>query len=345
MEKIRLAVIFGGMSSEHEVSCVSCASVLDNINSEKYEIIKIGITKDGRWLLTEADSEEIRKGKWSGKTAFLSPDRSIGAVVTEDGYIKVDCIFPAVHGRMCEDGVLQGLLELSGIPYVGSGVSSSACSMDKSITKLIAKEEGIRQAEFVLVRRWELEDDMENILFKVEKKLGEYPFFIKPAREGSSVGISKAGDRKSLEQGLLEAARFDDRILVEETVEGREIETAVLGNDKLIVGEIGEILSCNEFYDYEAKYNDIGSETRIADDIPQKLQAEIKEKAKRVFKALDCRGMARVDFFLTEDNEIILNEINTLPGFTSISMYPKMMEAAGVSYSRLIDRLIELAME
>ena len=353
MNKIRLAVLFGGVSSEYEVSCVSASSVLDNLDKDKYEIYKIGITKDGRWFLTMADTGQIKDGRWADRkdniSAVISPDRGCRGLLLlkdrETESIRIDCIYPVVHGKNCEDGVLQGLLELSGIPYVGPGVAASACSMDKAITKLIAGAAGINQADYVLVTASELKADETATLDRVEAYFNKYPLFIKPANEGSSVGISKVHDRAELGRGLAEAAGYDEKILVEETIVGREIETAVLGNDNPEVAKIGEIFSCNEFYDYEAKYADIGSKTALVEDISPELEQEIKDTAVRVFKAMGCKGMSRIDFFLTEDNRIILNELNTLPGFTSISMYPKMWEAAGVPYPQLLDRLIALAME
>lgn len=353
MNKIRLAVLFGGVSSEYEVSCISASAVIDNLDKDKYEIYKIGITKDGRWFFTMADSSRIKDGSWAelkgNISAVISPDRSCGGLLllkpSETESIRIDCIFPAVHGRNCEDGVLQGLLELSGIPYVGPGVAASACSMDKAITKLIAGAAGITQADYILVTASELKAGEEAVLDRVETYFGKYPLFIKPANEGSSVGISKVHDRAELLRGLTEAAGYDEKILVEETITGREIETAVLGNDEPEVAKIGEIFSCNEFYDYEAKYADIGSRTEFVEDISPELEAQIKQTAVRVFRAMGCRGMSRIDFFLTDDNRIILNELNTLPGFTSVSMYPKMWEAAGLPYPQLLDRLIELAME
>lgn len=350
MSKLNIALLFGGMSSEHEVSRVSSAAIYENLNKEKYEIYKVGMTKDGRWFLTEASPDEMKDGSWETKEsnipAFISPDRNSRGLVTNDGIIPIDCVFLGVHGRNCEDGVLQGLLELSGIPYTGPGVTSSACSMDKSVTKLIAAKAGIDQADFELVTRREVEENIEDACDRVETHFGgKYPFFIKPANEGSSVGISKAHDREELARGLRSAAVYDSRILVEETIKGREIETAVLGNDNLEVAKIGEVLAANEFYDYEAKYADIGSETVMVDDISSELEDKIRETAKAVFRAMGCRGYSRIDFFLTEDGRVILNELNTLPGFTSISMYPAMWQASGLPYSDLLDRIIELAME
>mgnify|MGYP002621565506 CR=1 FL=1 len=352
MGKMKLAVIFGGMSSEHEVSCISSKAIIDNLDKNKYEIYKVGITKDGRWFLTDASTDEIADGTWEQKEnipASISPDRSISGLVTPDGNIKIDAVFLGVHGRNCEDGVLQGLLECSGIPYTGSGVTASACSMDKSVTKLMVEKAGIRQADFVLVYRHEAEgkeEGMDDILNKVESHFDSvYPLFVKPANEGSSVGITKAHDRDELKKAIELAFRYDKKVLVEETIVGREIETAVLGNDDPIVAKPGEVLAANEFYDYEAKYNNIGSETIILEDLDTETKQMIKDTAIRVFKAMGCRGYARIDFFLTEDNSLILNELNTLPGFTSISMYPQMWQASGIGYSELLDKLIELACE
>ncbi len=351
MEKIRLAVLFGGMSSEHEVSRVSSKAIIDNLDKGKYEIYPVGITKDGRWFLTEAGTDEIADGSWEKKDnvpAFISPDRNRRGIVTADAVIPIDVVFLGVHGKNCEDGVLQGLLECSGIPYTGSGVTASACSMDKSVTKLMVEKAGIRQADFELVSGPDAADEegLDIILNRVEDHFNsEYPLFVKPAREGSSVGITKAHDRDELRDAIALAAGYDDKILIEETIIGREIETAVLGNDDPTVAKIGEILAANEFYDYEAKYNDVGSKTVILEDLDPELEAKIKDTAVRVFKTMGCRGYARIDFFLTEDREVILNELNTLPGFTSISMYPQMWQASGIPYSELLDKLIGLAME
>ena len=352
MSKIKLAVIFGGMSSEHEVSRVSSKAIIDNLDKDKYEIYKVGITKDGRWFWTDAPTDEIADGSWENREnnipASISPDRSVKGLMTPDGTIPLDVVLLGVHGRNCEDGVLQGLLECSGIPYTGSGVTASACSMDKSVTKLMVDKAGIRQADFVLIYRHEneYEGGMDNILNKVESHFdSSYPLFVKPSNEGSSVGITKAHDRDELEQAILLAFQYDRKVLVEETITGREIETAVLGNESPVVAKPGEVFAANEFYDYEAKYNNIGSETVILEDLEPEVEAMIKDTAVRVFKAMGCRGYARIDFFLTEDNEIILNELNTLPGFTSISMYPQMWQATGMEYSDLLDKLIELACE
>ena len=323
-----------------------------SLDKEKYEIYPVGITKDGRWFLTEASTDEIADGSWEetdNREAYISPSRNSRGLVTPDGVIPIDAVFLGVHGKNCEDGVLQGLLECSGIPYTGSGVTASACSMDKSVTKLMVDKAGIRQADFELISGTEAlksEVEMDNILNKVEDHFnGEYPLFVKPAREGSSVGISKAHDRDELKDAIVLAAGYDDKILIEEAIIGREIETAVLGNSDPEVARVGEILAANEFYDYEAKYNDVGSRTVILEDLDPAVEKKIKDTAVRVFKAMGCRGYARIDFFLTEDGEVILNELNTLPGFTSISMYPQMWEASGIGYSKLLDRLIELAME
>ena len=350
MSKLNICLLFGGMSSEHEVSRVSSAAIYENLNKDKYEIYKVGMTKDGKWFLTEAAPDEMRDGSWEKRedniSALISPDRNQKGLLTSKGLIPIDCVVLGVHGRNCEDGVLQGLMELAGIPYTGPGVTSSACSMDKSVTKLMVAKAGIDQADFELITRREVEMDIEAACDKVEAHFNSvYPFFIKPANEGSSVGISKAHDRAELAKGLQNAAKYDVKILVEETIIGREIETAVLGNEELEVARIGEVLAANEFYDYEAKYANIGSKTVMVDDLSPELEERIREASKAVFRAMGCKVYSRIDFFLTEDERIILNELNTLPGFTPISMYPTMWQESGLPYADLLDRLIELAME
>ncbi len=344
MNKKNIAVVFGGRSSEYEVSCRSAAAMIDNLDEEKYEVYKVGITREGEWFLSGASSREIADGSWlnSDKTgAFISPDRGRSGLITAGGDIPVDCVLLAVHGRNCEDGVLQGLLECSGIPYTGSGVTSSACSMDKSVTKLMLAEAGIDQADFQLVT-----DRDKEAAGRVETYFkGSYPLFVKPANEGSSVGVTKAHNREELEAGLKKALTYDSKALVEETIVGRELEAAVLGNDKPQVARIGEILAANDFYDYDAKYVNAASKTVIPDDLDPETDALIRETAARAFITMGCRGYARVDFFLTDAGRVVLNEINTLPGFTSISMFPQMWRASGMTYGELLDRLIELAME
>lgn len=337
-----LLILFGGKSGEYEVSEMSAASVLSNIDTDKYNIIKIGITKDGRWFKTDASPEQIKSGEWDSmpkQSAFLSPDTSHHGIFVEGKLQNVDVIFPVMHGDYCEDGCIQGLFELSGIPYVGPGVLASAAGMDKSATKLFAAASGVPQAKWYITSPAASEEEIE----KIESEFS-YPIFVKPCNAGSSLGISKAGNRAELEKAIAEAAKFDSKILCEEYIDGYEVECAVLGNEDTRASVVGQITPSNEFYDYSAKYIDNASGLTIPANIPEETAKKIREYAVTVFKALGCRGMSRVDFFvLRGSGEIKFNEINTLPGFTSISMYPKLWEKSGIPYSELIDKLIEYA--
>ncbi len=337
-----LLILFGGKSGEYEVSEMSAASVLSNIDTDKYNIIKIGITKDGRWFKTDASPEQIKSGEWDSmpkQSAFLSPDTSHHGIFVEGKLQNVDVIFPVMHGDYCEDGCIQGLFELSGIPYVGPGVLASAAGMDKSATKLFAAASGVPQAKWYITSPAASEEEIE----KIESEFS-YPIFVKPCNAGSSLGISKAGNRAELEKAIAEAAKFDSKILCEEYIDGYEVECAVLGNEDTRASVVGQITPSNEFYDYSAKYIDNASGLTIPANIPEETAEKIREYAVTVFKALGCRGMSRVDFFvLRGSGEIKFNEINTLPGFTSISMYPKLWEKSGIPYSELIDKLIEYA--
>ena len=337
-----LLILFGGKSGEYEVSEMSAASVLSNIDTDKYNIIKIGITKDGRWFKTDASPEQIKSGEWDSmpkQSAFLSPDTSHHGIFVEGKLQNVDVIFPVMHGDYCEDGCIQGLFELSGIPYVGPGVLATAAGMDKSETKLFAAASGVPQAKWYITSPAASEEEIE----KIESEFS-YPIFVKPCNAGSSLGISKAGNRAELEKAIAEAAKFDSKILCEEYIDGYEVECAVLGNEDTRASVVGQITPSNEFYDYSAKYIDNASGLTIPANIPEETAEKIREYAVTVFKALGCRGMSRVDFFvLRGSGEIKFNEINTLPGFTSISMYPKLWEKSGIPYSELIDKLIEYA--
>ena len=337
-----LLILFGGKSGEYEVSEMSAASVLSNIDTDKYNIIKIGITKDGRWFKTDASPEQIKSGEWDSmpkQSAFLSPDTSHHGIFVEGKLQNVDVIFPVMHGDYCEDGCIQGLFELSGIPYVGPGVLASAAGMDKSATKLFAAASGVPQAKWYITSPAASQEEIE----KIESEFS-YPIFVKPCNAGSSLGISKAGNRAELEKAIAEAAKFDSKILCEEYIDGYEVEGAVLGNEDTRASVVGQITPSNEFYDYSAKYIDNASGLTIPANIPEETAEKIREYAVTVFKALGCRGMSRVDFFvLRGSGEIKFNEINTLPGFTSISMYPKLWEKSGIPYSELIDKLIEYA--
>ena len=348
MAEKNIVVIMGGRSSEHEVSLVSAATVVENINTEVYNVIMVGITKDGQWKLIES-LDKVRDGSWvQGHTqAILSPETGKGELILMQkdrvDTVHVDVVFPVLHGMNGEDGTLQGLLELAQIPYVGCGVLASACSMDKFYTKIIVDAIGIRQAEFVGVRRGEL-TDMDEVVSRVEKEL-DYPVFVKPSKAGSSQGVSKAEDREGLVAALRLAAQHDSKILVEENIVGRELECAVLGGAEAKASGVGEILAADTFYSYEAKYNNEDSRTVVGPELPEGRTEEIRRDAEAIFKALDCYGLSRVDFFLTKDTEeVVFNEINTLPGFTVISMYPMLWEAEGVDKKELIQRLIDLAM-
>ncbi len=349
MEKLKVCVIFGGQSPEHEVSRKSVTSVLNNLDKNKYEISVIGITKNGEWYLYEGDISKIEGGEWEkadNKRAIISPDAGQKAILVfsenKIEEIHPDIVFPVLHGEYGEDGTIQGLLELANIKYVGMGVLASANGMDKAYTKLVLKNEGIPQADWVVVKTSEA---IENYIPEIEEKLG-YPCFVKPCRTGSSVGVGKAHDRSELISALYEAAKFDRKILVEENIDGHEVECAVLGNDNPKAAAVGEIVPTVEFYDFDAKYNDNSTKLHIPADLPKDIYEKIREYSVKAFKAMDGMGLSRVDFFVKySDNSIVLNEINTMPGFTNISMYPKLWIEAGIKYSELLDKLIELGLE
>jgi len=347
MKRKTIAVIFGGQSSEHEISCISAATIIDCINPEYYRTVLIGITKEGHWLKVNS-VEEIRSGEWvrGVAEAVISPDATKKHIVVTDqgnvSYLSVDVVFPALHGLYGEDGTIQGILELAKIPYVGCGVLASAISMDKIHTKLVAETLGIRQAAFVPVASRELKA-LDTVVAKIEEAL-EYPVFVKPSNAGSSRGVSKAADRDTLIEGLLEAAKHDKKILVEETITGREIECAVLGGEDAHASGIGEIVAAAAFYDYDAKYNNTESKVILDPDVPKETVEEIRETALRIFKAVDGFGLSRVDFFIKSDTgEVVFNEINTFPGFTDISMYPMLWENMGMSKPQLVEKLIQTA--
>lgn len=347
MNKKTVAVLFGGQSSEHEVSCVSAATIISNINKESYDLLLIGITREGHWVMANS-LEEITSGTWvnSPVSAILSPDATQkGFYITKDGNTSlqtVDVIFPVLHGKYGEDGTVQGLIELSQIPYVGCGVLASAVSMDKFYTKIIVDTLGIRQAKYVPVLSLQLKD-LEAVLSRVETELS-YPVFVKPSNAGSSQGVSKAHDREELAAALSLAAKHDRKILVEETMVGREIECAVLGGLEPKASGVGEILAAADFYDYDAKYNNAESKTVISPELPEGVAAKVRSHAVDIFRAVDGFGLSRVDFFLENGtDEVVFNEINTLPGFTSISMYPMLWEEKGLNKQELIEKLIQLS--
>ena len=353
MKKLNVCVLFGGISPEHEVSLRSAEFVLNSLDPEKYNIIPVGITKDGHWIrFAGTDYSLLPADEWreqpGNRSAAISPIRGQGLLSFEGDCVVrelIDVVFPVLHGENGEDGAMQGLLQMAGIPYVGCGVFASAASMDKFYTKLVVDTLGIRQAIYVGVIASELKN-MDSVVAKVEAKLS-YPVFIKPSKAGSSKGVSKADNREMLIAGLLEAAKHDYKILVEETIVGRELECAVIGYDKTTKASgIGEILAAAEFYDFDAKYNNAESKTVIDPELPEGKAEEIRECAVKIFNALDGFGLSRVDFFLEKDTgSVVFNEINTLPGFTSISMYPMLWKAKGYTIESLVEELIEMAVE
>ena len=348
--KRTVAVIFGGQSSEHGISCMSVQTIIKALDPEKYHILPVGITKDGHWLLVPSLGS-IEKDTWreEGTAAVLSPDaRDHGLIVKEDGgyrTVRVDVIFPVLHGMYGEDGTIQGLFEMSCIPYVGCGVLSSSVSMDKVYTKYLVDRLGIRQADYVVVESRDVAKQIGACADRVEEKLS-YPVFVKPSRAGSSKGVSKASDRQELYAAMKEASGHDHWMLVEEAIDGREIECAVLGGRLAQASDVGEVLSADEFYDYESKYFNAESKTDLHPVFPEGKLEEVRRDALAIFKIVDGFGCARVDFFMEkETNEIVFNEINTMPGFTAISMYPMLWKEQGVDTPELVDRLICLAFE
>ena len=352
MKKRNICVLFGGVSPEHEVSLRSAESILKNMDPEKYQIFPVGITKAGDWLLFGSqDYGMLPDGRWEtcegNRRALLSPIRGQGLLSFEGNGVvreRIDVVFPVLHGENGEDGSIQGLMQVAGLPCVGAGVGASAAAMDKCMTKLVADSIGVRQAAWHRVTAAELEKNPESVLDAVEARFS-YPVFVKPARTGSSVGVSKAGGREALRQALGRAAAYDSVVRVEAYIEGSEVEVGVLGNETPVASECGEIDAGAEFYDYDAKYISDCATLYIPARISDESAERVRETAVRIYRALGCRGLSRVDFFVQPDGEVVFNEINTLPGFTSISMYPKLFAASGIAYSALIDRLIELALE
>lgn len=347
MKKLKLGVVFGGMSTENEVSCVSAVSVIKNLDKKKYDIFPVYLDKKGEWFQVLNFEENEKKG------AFLEDKKVIDNVIE---FLKTfDVIFPVLHGLYGEDGTIQGLLELLKIPYVGCGVLASSVGMDKVYSRVIFDKAGLNQTKYIYVRKYK-----ENYIYIDEKfnekRLGieevsnliieklQFPMFVKPSNSGSSVGLSKVNNKEELENAIQKASKFDVKILVEEGINGREVECAVLGNEDVISSCVGEIKAADEFYSYDAKYNNQESRVFIPADISEEKSEEIQRLSIKAFKAIDGSGLSRVDFFVENGTDkVFINEINTLPGFTSISMYPKLFEAVGVDYSELLDRLIELA--
>ena len=352
---MKLAVLFGGMSSEHDISCLSAASILRNLDREKYEIYAVGITREGHWFYCPTlDADRIESGAWERMPdlvpALLPPDRGVHGLVllrpSKVEHIKLDCVFPVLHGVGGEDGTVQGLLELAGIPYVGCGVAASANTMDKSITKCIVEGTGVRQARYYLALKYDFERGAEGVVRTAAEHLGSFPVFVKPCSQGSSVGVAKANNMLALAEGLTEAFALDEKVLVEEFIDGQEVECAVLGNRQPIASTVGEIAPTQEFYTFDAKYKDESSRLYIPAHITEQQIEAVRRNALRVYTALGCRGLSRVDFFVRrEDGEVIFNELNAIPGVTSISMYPKLFDYEGIRYPELLDRLISFALE
>jgi D-alanine-D-alanine ligase len=349
-KKLRVAVMFGGKSGEHDVSLSSAASVIQSMDPEKYEVIPVGITREGHFKLGHESlpmiagnlKEERFSELQSNLPALLSTGKG-NLPAFQPG--EIDVVFPVLHGTYGEDGTIQGLLEIANLPYVGAGVLASAVGMDKVVAKKIFSQAGLPQCKYVHFLKSEVQKRREEVINAIERELG-YPCFVKPANLGSSVGISKAKNRDELIAALDLACQYDRKIVVEEFVPAHEVEVAVLGNDEPEASVPGEIISSNEFYDYRAKYIDGKSVMRIPADLPSDTAKQVREMAIRAFKAIDCTGLARVDFFIRKDNgEALINEINTMPGFTPYSMYAKLWEHSGISYSELVDRLIQLAIE
>ncbi len=351
--KVRVAILFGGQSEEHDVSLRSAQTVINALDSDRYEYVPVGITRTGRWvsqgdpmaqLTANSPLFALDQGSPVEETA-IDVDASGRGFLSGELVESIDVVFPVLHGPRGEDGTVQGLLELAGVPYVGSGVLGSALAMDKAMARQVLDRHGIRQAPWMLIERtaWRREPDV--IANRIAETFG-FPCFTKPANMGSSVGVSKVHGPEELRSAMDEAARLDRRIVVERGINARELEISVLGNDELITSCVGEIIPAHEFYDYEAKYIDERSQCVVPADIPAEVVSEASDVAIAAFKALDLAGLARVDFLLDRDtHELYLNEVNTLPGFTSISMYPMLWEASGINISALVDRLIELALE
>jgi len=361
-KKLRVGLIFGGRSGEHEVSLASAKSVMENLDPDRYEVVPIGITKAGTWLLgtepamllaagQDGDAEGEHNTQGTTTSVTLTGDPTVRRLIPLHGSAPLDdngaldVIFPVLHGTYGEDGTLQGLLEMANVPYVGCGVLGSALGMDKEKMKMVFQSVGLPNVDYLVYRRSAWERAPEEILDAIEQRLG-YPNFVKPANLGSSVGINKAHDRVELEHAMRVAAEYDRKIIIEHGIDCRELECAVLGNDEPLASVVGEVIASREFYDYNAKYIDNRSQVIIPAALPQATAEEVRRQAVQAFLALDLSGLARVDFFLERTSgKVYINEVNTLPGFTQISMYPKLWAASGLPYTELLDRLIELAQE
>jgi D-alanine-D-alanine ligase len=347
-KRLRVGVLFGGRSGEHEVSLASAASVIRGLDPDKYEAVPIGITKDGHWLIGEGAVKMLPEVLKGGRRVMLTADPTEAALVPLDrgaGAQRLDVIFPVMHGTFGEDGTIQGMLDLAGLPYVGAGVLGSAVGMDKDVSKRLCEDAGIPVVPWVNVHRWRWEKEPEVVRAEVEASF-EYPVFVKPATLGSSVGMSKVHEAGELAAALDLACEYGMKVMVEKAVVAREIEVSVLGNHEPKASVPGEIVPHREFYDYTAKYLEDGTQLLVPADLKPAQTQKIQSLAVRAFRALELSGMARVDFFVEKKGgKIYLNEVNTIPGFTSISMYPKLWEASGISFRELVDKLIELAFE
>lgn len=352
MSKLRIAVIFGGVSNEHEISLISATNIISCIDDKKFEVICIGITKKGRWFYYPGDISAIRDGSWEKSAdlvpCVLSPDPAHNGFIkilpdNTTQIMRVDCVFPVLHGKNGEDGTLQGLLDLSGIPYVGCGVIASCNAMDKEKTHIVLESAGIKMTPYIAMRIDEL-DLMDEKCAEMEQKLS-YPMFIKPANCGSSVGVSKARNLDELVFGIKAAFAHDKKVVVEKAVVGRECECAVMGNSTPFASTVAEIVTASDFYDYEAKYQSDDCQFYMPARISEELIEKVRAQAVKAYRALECTGLTRVDFFVCDNGDIILNEPNTLPGFTAISMYPQLMKHSGIEGNALVEELIRLAFE
>lgn len=350
-KKQRVLILFGGKSSEYEISLRSVAYVIDNIDRDKFEPILMGINREGSCFLYEGPRDDLYQDRWqehpSCKPAIISHDsnRHVLFLIDDNKSLDVDIVFPVLHGQNGEDGRIQGMLELANIPFVGSGMLASASAMDKHHAKLLAAEGDVSQADYMVVRKVLYEEDQERWIADIDRSFKDrYPLFVKPARAGSSIGISKVDSAKQLKEAMDLAFTIDRKLLVEEGIVGREIEVSVKGNVDVQVSRVGEIL-VEDFYSYDDKYKNPKTVTRVVDDLDEEKEDEIRNLAVKIYRLIGCRGLARVDFFLRPDGEVVFNEINTIPGFTSISMYPMLWEAEGVTAQQLITELIEYGIE
>jgi D-alanine-D-alanine ligase len=353
-KKIRLGIIYGGKSSEHEVSLRTALSIMKAVDADRYDITPIYVDLEGQWIKGQPLAGDLPKGidslRLTEKSTSVMADNNGLVAVQQAGPVfalgqEVDVIFPVVHGPNGEDGTIQGLLELANLPYVGAGVMASAVGLDKWMMKNVFAQAGLPQVKYIGVLRSHWERNHAEAISRIERELG-YPCFVKPANMGSSVGISKAKNRDELVEAMNQAAKFDRRLVIEQFVKARELEIGVLGNEEPITSVVGEVIAAKEFYDYEAKYKGAGTELQIPAQIPEGVAEQIAQLAIQAYQALDASGLSRVDFFWDEANDrLYINEVNTMPGFTQYSMYPMLFQAAGISYSELIDRLVQLALE